>query len=77
LANYDYYLITDNSPAWERDALRRNKFSRDLILEMNIAEVKKQNVPFSVITGLGGQRLTNAITILDIFHTSHGSFDNV
>jgi nicotinamide riboside kinase len=62
---YDYYFITDNLLPWESDAQRQNKFSRDVILQMNIAEVEKQNVPFSIITGLHHQRLINAIQILE------------
>ena len=64
-SNYDYYLITDNSLPWESDAQRQNKFSRDLILKKNIVEVKKQNTPFSIITGIHHQRLNNAIEVLE------------
>jgi nicotinamide riboside kinase len=62
---YDYYFITDNVLPWESDAQRQNKFSRDVILQMNIAEVKKQHAPFAIITGVNQQRLTHAIKIAE------------
>jgi NadR type nicotinamide-nucleotide adenylyltransferase len=63
-SKYDHFLITNNELDWEEDNLRQNKFSRDLILEMNINEVKKTGIPFSIITGSKKERLTNAVNIL-------------
>jgi len=62
---YDYYLITANDVEWEKDNLRKNKFNRDLILNMNLKEVKKLNSSFSIIKGLKDTRLNNSIKILD------------
>lgn len=62
---YDYYFITDNDLPWVKDEQRQNKFSRDLILELNQEKVKKVNTPFSIIQGLEGDRLKNAIRILE------------
>jgi NadR type nicotinamide-nucleotide adenylyltransferase len=62
---YDHYLITDNSIPWEADAQRQNKFSRDLILEMNVREVLRSELRFNIVSGLEDQRLKTAISNLD------------
>jgi len=61
---YDHYLITDNSISWEADAQRQNKFSRDLILEMNVKEVLGTELRFNIISGLDQERLRGAISSL-------------
>lgn len=58
---YDLYLITDNSIPWEQDAQRLNKFSRQMIFEMNIQAVKQEQAAFYTITGTNGQRFELAI----------------
>lgn len=62
---YDHYLITDNTLPWQQDELRQNKFSRDMLLEMNINEVKKLNGSYSIITGSETTRFNNALLVLD------------
>lgn len=62
---YDYYLIADNAISWEADEQRLNKYSRDMIFEMNKKEAHLNSIPFSIITGLSEQRLTSAISALD------------
>ncbi len=49
---------------WEKDALRDNKFEREMIFEMNLAEVKKTGAPYSIISGLEKERLENAVKII-------------
>lgn len=63
--DYDYYLITNNDIAWTPDPLRQNKYSRDLLFEMNETEVKKFNMPYSIISGVRNQRLKNAIEVVN------------
>jgi len=62
---YDFYLITNNDVSWQADPLRQNKHSRDLLFEMNEAEVKQTGIPYCVITGQGPQRLEAAIRALE------------
>ena len=66
---YDFYLITDNQIAWTEDPLRQNKYSRDLLFEMNLAEVKKSGIPHAVVSGTDQNRLKNAVAIIDAFST--------
>ncbi|MBA2610653.1 MAG: ATP-binding protein [Bacteroidetes bacterium] len=62
---YDHYLITANDMKWMKDGLRQNKFSRDMIFDMNIHEVKKLGASYSAVTGIHEKRLKNAIKIID------------
>ncbi|MEO6303857.1 MAG: ATP-binding protein [Bacteroidia bacterium] len=62
---YDHYLITANDMPWKEDPLRQNKFSREMIFEMNKAEVEKLKTPYHVIKGLNEERKNNAIRIID------------
>lgn len=61
---YAHYLVTDNSLPWIEDELRQNKFSRDLLLEMNVNEVKKLGSSYSLVTGGKKERLSHAIKVL-------------
>jgi NadR type nicotinamide-nucleotide adenylyltransferase len=61
---YDYYFITDNQIAWEEDALRQNKHSRELLFEMNLMEVQKSGIPYTIISGKDEERLKYAIIAL-------------
>ena len=63
--NYDHYLITSNDMNWVKDGLRQNKFSRDMILDMNIDEVKKLGATYSLVEGMNEKRTKNAIKIID------------
>jgi NadR type nicotinamide-nucleotide adenylyltransferase len=62
---YDHYFITNNEMPWVKDPLRQNKHSRDLLMEMNITEVKKLGMSYSIISGKDDERLKNAIQILE------------
>lgn len=62
---YHFYLITNNEIPWEFDALRQNKHSRDLLFDMNVAEVKRSNVSYSVITGNNEERIESAINSIN------------
>lgn len=59
--SYDLYLICDNSVPWQADAQRLNKFSREMIFEMNCEAATSSNFNTAVISGTGWQRLEQAI----------------
>lgn len=63
--HYDHYFLTDNQVAWQEDPLRQNKHSRELLFQMNEAELKRSGVPYTVITGTDKERLLNAIAFVD------------
>ena len=58
---YDHYFIMANEVPWMQDAQRQNKFSRNMIFDINKAEVEKLKAPYSVISGYGEERIENAI----------------
>lgn len=64
---YHHYFITDNGIPWEEDPLRLNKHSRDLLFSMNEEEVKKSGISYTVISGKEGERLEQAIKVMDAF----------
>lgn len=64
-SDYRHYFLTGNDIAWQEDKLRQNKHSRDLLFEMNKAEIIRTGTPFSVITGTDQHRLMNAVKIID------------
>lgn len=63
--NYDYYLIANNDVPWEPDIQRQNKFSRDLIFNLNLNYTKQQNVPYFVVNGNNQARLENAVNYIN------------
>ena len=63
--HYDFYLVTSNDIPWKEDPLRQNKHSRDKLMEMNIAEVRRTGRPFQVITGKESERLRMAVGAID------------
>lgn len=62
---YDYYLITNNDIPWMKDPLRQNKHSRDLIFQMNVAEVQKTKTAHEIIKGKNDLRLNAAIQAIE------------
>jgi NadR type nicotinamide-nucleotide adenylyltransferase len=62
---YHHYLITDNSIPWMEDHLRQNKFSRDLLFELNVNEVKKLGGRYNIITGSSDEKLAQALKVLE------------
>lgn len=63
--SYDYYLITNNQVPWQKDELRQNKFSREQIFKMNLDEVEKSGVPYSIVSGIEKDRLDKAINLVN------------
>jgi nicotinamide riboside kinase len=64
-SNYHHYFITDNEIEWVQDDLRQNKFSRDLILELNIREVEALGATYHIISGRKEERLNNAVVLVE------------
>lgn len=62
---YDFYLLTNNEVDWEKDEQRLNKFSRDCIFEMNEKEIKDLGAPYGIVSGLGEQRIKNAMRLME------------
>ena len=64
-SQYDYYLITNNQVPWQKDELRQNKFSRELIFKMNLNEVEESGTPYSIVSGFDNERLDKAISLVN------------
>jgi NadR type nicotinamide-nucleotide adenylyltransferase len=62
---YNHYFITNNEVPWVADALRQNKHSRELLLQMNCAEVEKTGIPYTLVTGREEERLRNVREVLN------------
>ena len=62
---YDLFLVTASDIPWEKDPLRQNKHSRDLLMRLNLEEVRKTGQPFAVVEGQDEQRLQTAIRAID------------
>ncbi|MCC6370705.1 MAG: ATP-binding protein [Bacteroidia bacterium] len=63
--HYDFYLICNNDVDWVKDEQRQNKFSRELIFEMNIGEARASVAPFYIVAGKGQARLQAAINEIE------------
>ncbi len=62
---YDHYFLMANEVPWMQDAQRQNKFSRNMIFDMNKAELEKLKTPYHKITGLNEERPNNAISVIE------------
>lgn len=62
---YDHYFLTNNQVEWAEDPLRQNKHSRELLFQMNEAELKLSGIPYTVITGTDDERLVNAVEVVE------------
>ncbi|MBL7919070.1 MAG: ATP-binding protein [Bacteroidia bacterium] len=62
---YDHYFLMTNEVPWMQDVQRQNKFSRNMIFNMNKVELEKLKAPYNVINGLNDERSNNAIKLID------------
>jgi NadR type nicotinamide-nucleotide adenylyltransferase len=68
---YDLYLLTYPDLPWEADPLRENPHRRMYFYNWYERELKKANANYAVITGIGEQRLKNAISAVEKFYTDY------
>jgi NadR type nicotinamide-nucleotide adenylyltransferase len=61
---YDHYFITNNEVSWMADEQRQNKHDRELLFNMNLEEVQRAQIPYTIITGIEQERLELAIKSL-------------
>jgi NadR type nicotinamide-nucleotide adenylyltransferase len=62
---YDLYFLMNIDLPWEADPLREYPGNRKELFDMYISELQYRGVPFDVISGNGGQRVNQAIQILN------------
>ena len=64
---YDYYLLTKPDIDWEFDVLREHPYLREVLHARYYAELVSKKKPFSIIQGVGKERMENAISIIENF----------
>lgn len=62
---YDLYLLCNIDVPWEHDPLREHPDKRKYFFELYYNELKSRGFVFSVISGIGEERINNAIEIID------------
>jgi len=68
---YDFFLIMNIDLPWQDDSLRDFPHLREHFLSVHLNEIKRLNVPFALISGIGSARETAAIKAVDAFLASH------
>ena len=64
---YDLYLLCYPDLPWEPDPLRENPDDRDKLFEIYKKELDNYNLNYKIISGVGEQRLDNAIAAVNDF----------
>ena len=61
---YDFYLLTYPDLPWEFDPLRENPGKGEFFFEWYRKILIENNLPFSIVSGFGEERLSNAVRSL-------------
>ncbi|UKT63661.1 AAA family ATPase [Pedobacter mucosus] len=64
---YDFYLLMDIDLPWQDDPLRDFPDKREYFMDVWHKELKALNANYKVISGLGDERIKNAIAAVDEF----------
>ncbi|HMM10697.1 MAG TPA: ATP-binding protein [Bacteroidales bacterium] len=59
--NFDFYLLCNIDLPWEPDPLREHPEKRQELFSMYEAELRRRHWRYAVVSGVGNQRLENAI----------------
>ncbi|MEO8147307.1 MAG: ATP-binding protein [Bacteroidia bacterium] len=62
---YFLHLLTDIDLPWQPDPLREHPHERKELFEIYLNELKNQQVDFEIVSGVGDERLANAVRIID------------
>ncbi len=62
---YDLYLLCYPDMAWQPDPLRQNPNNRKELFILYENALKKNRLPYKIITGLGEKRIRNAIKFVN------------
>ena len=66
---FDLYLLCQPDLPWEADPVREHGDNRDYFYDLYKSEIKQLGKPYVSIHGSGGERLTNAIQLINNFIT--------
>ena len=62
---YDLYLLCYIDIPWEFDPQREHPQLREHLFDLYLQEMTERNLPFAVVSGLGEERLQNAVHIIN------------
>jgi len=62
---YDLYLLCNIDLPWEEDPLREHPHMRETLFNLYFDEMMERQFPFAVISGIGEERLKNAILAVE------------
>jgi len=62
---YDLYLLCYIDIPWEFDPQREHPQLREHLFNLYLQEMTERNLPFAVVSGLGEERLQNAVDIIN------------
>ncbi len=63
--NYDFYLLTDISVAWQPDILRDRPKNRTEIFDLFLKELQSRQLPFGIVSGIENERFINALALIN------------
>jgi nicotinamide riboside kinase len=64
---FDFYLLCYPDLPWEPDSVREHGDDREFFFNWYKQEIEKTGKPVAIITGIGKERLQNAIRALSSF----------
>lgn len=62
---YFLHLLTDIDLPWQADPQREHPHKRKELFKIYLNELKNQQVDFEIVSGIGDERLANAIRIIE------------
>jgi NadR type nicotinamide-nucleotide adenylyltransferase len=62
---YNLYLLTCPDIPWEPDPQREHPHLREELFSLYLKELSRLNVPYKEVSGLGTQRLKNAVSFIE------------
>jgi NadR type nicotinamide-nucleotide adenylyltransferase len=65
MQDYDLYLLMDIDLPWEYDPLREHPDRREFLFNLYKKELEKMGMNYRIVSGVGEERLKNAITVVD------------
>ncbi|MCX6251554.1 MAG: ATP-binding protein [Bacteroidetes bacterium] len=68
---YDFYLLCYIDIPWEYDPQREHPQLREHLFDLYLQEMTERNLPFAVVSGLGEERLKNAVKIINKNFVDH------
>jgi len=67
MQDYDLYLLMDVDLPWEYDPMREHPESRDFLLNLYRKHLDELGFRYHLISGIGKERMKNAIRVVDDF----------